>query len=282
MLSSIKACKTRTVLTEEQVIQIFKIKLANMKAGTRVQDKVSAASLAKVYLVGEKTIRDIWTGRTWFRELMHLDPARASMLERLKLPGRPKGSKDKKSRQEFIIGTFREQLPSFAAFGPKAPVPDAALHHCAAHKSWTANYIQHESPPQLYQQMLTSEFPNDKLQGCPMRQPTLHAPTAAHSLSRHAPAAARSLSGVHGAPFPASWPAAASITASTSPLHWQHASIEEAVAPLPVSSRADDPFHDDWRYWPREARDPPALPCESALRSESVLRCRICPSRWEP
>ena len=46
-----------------------------------------------------KTIRDIWVGRTWYRETYHLDPSKAPVIDRLmKKAGRPKGVRDSKPR----------------------------------------------------------------------------------------------------------------------------------------------------------------------------------------
>jgi hypothetical protein len=181
------------------------------------------------------------------------------MIERLKLPGRPKGSKDKsKSCPEAGIRKWCDRVSSCAAFGQDAPIPASTKLDCAGHEAWSSTDIKQDAS-HFGGQMPLLDALRYKLQEYPARQPTSHA-TAAPS--------------AHGASVTpsASRPAAASTTASTSPWPWHHVSIEEAVAPLPVSSRADDPFHDEWRYWPREARDPPA-----ALRSESVLRSGFCP-----
>ena len=84
--------KPRAVLTGMQAIQIFKL-----KPGTALSTKsATATALARMYGVSEKTVRDIWTRRTWSRETCHLDPTR---LLPLKHPGRPKGCKDTKPRK---------------------------------------------------------------------------------------------------------------------------------------------------------------------------------------
>jgi hypothetical protein len=85
---SVQACKTRTVLTLQQALHIFQIKQSN--ASSRESERESAAAVARSFGVSEKTVRDIWAGRTWVREMMHLDPARAAKAGSLKLPGRPK------------------------------------------------------------------------------------------------------------------------------------------------------------------------------------------------
>ena len=66
--------------------KIFKIKGGLM----------SATQLGKLYEVSEKTIRDIWTGRTWVRETWRLDTSRSIPVKKI---GRPKGRKDNKPRK---------------------------------------------------------------------------------------------------------------------------------------------------------------------------------------
>jgi hypothetical protein len=59
--------KHRARLTEEAVLQIFACR----------HDKRSPTVLSNFYGVNEKTVRDIWSGRTWSKETQHLGPARA-------------------------------------------------------------------------------------------------------------------------------------------------------------------------------------------------------------
>ncbi len=63
--------KTRAKLSVAQAIHIYNAKKAS--------PMISAAKVATLYGVGEKTIRDIWTGRTWSRETRHLHTARACL-----------------------------------------------------------------------------------------------------------------------------------------------------------------------------------------------------------
>ncbi len=81
----INAAKPRAKLTQADAIHIFAIRKST-----------SATIVAKAYGVSEKTIRDVWTGRTWKLETWPLDQSRA--LE-MKPTGRPKGSKDSRPRQ---------------------------------------------------------------------------------------------------------------------------------------------------------------------------------------
>jgi hypothetical protein len=62
-------------LDEDQAVQIFKFKLDSQQ--------LSSAALATIYCVSEKTVRDIWTGRTWSKTTQHLDTSR------LQQPGHP-------------------------------------------------------------------------------------------------------------------------------------------------------------------------------------------------
>ena len=87
-VASIPTCKTRAILTAEQAIEIFKMKLSSQPA-VRIKN-LSACKVAFAYGVSEKTVRDIWKGRTWLRETMHFDPAHIVMAARRRPPGRPR------------------------------------------------------------------------------------------------------------------------------------------------------------------------------------------------
>jgi hypothetical protein len=88
---SIKACKTRAILTEDQAVQIFTLNMAH-KVNMDGQS-ISATAIANTFGVSEKAVRDIWKGRTWQRETMHLNSDCKQRSCILKMPGRPKGSK---------------------------------------------------------------------------------------------------------------------------------------------------------------------------------------------
>ena len=77
----------RAKLTASDAINIYKLK----------NTAASAMSVARVFNVGEKTVRDVWKGRTWAKETWHLDTARPLTLKRA---GRPAGSKDLKPRKK--------------------------------------------------------------------------------------------------------------------------------------------------------------------------------------
>jgi len=59
--------RLHTVLTKEQVLQIFDFKQRREKEGHACTSKECKA-LALNFKVNEKTVRDIWIGRTWKNE----------------------------------------------------------------------------------------------------------------------------------------------------------------------------------------------------------------------
>ena len=82
--------KKRTKLSNADAVSIFKAKSTSVQAN----------ALGLTYGVSEKTIRDVWSGRTWAKETWHLDPARKTALKQV---GRPKGSKDSKPRKRRVL-----------------------------------------------------------------------------------------------------------------------------------------------------------------------------------
>jgi hypothetical protein len=84
----------RAILNNEQAQQIFRYKPA---PGDKVRKR--AGALSKMYGMSTKSIRDIWSGRTWYRATCHLDQSKPPVVERLcKKAGRPRGAKDSKPR----------------------------------------------------------------------------------------------------------------------------------------------------------------------------------------
>mmetsp|Transcript_67888 Transcript_67888/g.181536 ORF Transcript_67888/g.181536 Transcript_67888/m.181536 type:complete len:187 (+) Transcript_67888:38-598(+) len=65
-----RAFKPRAVLSRRQVEDIFRIKL---QASQSPGSKLSPLRVAKLYGVSEKTIRDIWKGRTWTQETKEVE-----------------------------------------------------------------------------------------------------------------------------------------------------------------------------------------------------------------
>ena len=85
----------RARLTLGEVLAIF-----NMKNSSAV-----AAKIAQAHGVNEKTIRDIWKGRTWAKDTLHLDKSRSPTV---KEAGRPVGCK--KSSKSCITKTKDSSL----------------------------------------------------------------------------------------------------------------------------------------------------------------------------
>ena len=93
----------RTVLSCEQARDIFM-----SKPSPSTNSRYHAKKLSELYGVSPKTIRDIWIGRTWYRETCFLDPTIPACTERLKKrPGRPIGAKDMKPRSKKHSANFQ-------------------------------------------------------------------------------------------------------------------------------------------------------------------------------
>ena len=210
LLSSIQACKTRAILTPEQAIKIFKIKLSSQIA--HKHRDLDPADIARAFGISEKAVRDIWKGRTWLRETMHLDPARAIMAARLRPPGRPRLNLQSTNRNAALNA-------SDTVFQRTRIDPDR-------------NVAEQISP--------LSTKPRSAVEsaasvGQPRNTLTWWDTVPAEANDSHIlPCAASSYSVI-----------------GRSGLDSQLWSAVEA-APLPESSRSDDPFHDDWRYWPKQ------------------------------
>ena len=81
------------ILTKEKVQQIFDMKMKSYATCVHVKADNAIATAVK-YGVSEKTIRDVWSGRTWCNITgMPRNPNRRPHS------GRPKGAKDKKPRK---------------------------------------------------------------------------------------------------------------------------------------------------------------------------------------
>jgi hypothetical protein len=90
--------KQRSRLTEAEVIQIF----------CRWHDNKSPNVVSNLYGVNEKTVRDIWSGRTWSKETRHLDPSRALAFKKARSPT---GSKDTKPRESRGLPVSTDVTP---------------------------------------------------------------------------------------------------------------------------------------------------------------------------
>ena len=98
--------KPQARLTEAQVVEIFKSK----------QHQKRASNVAALYGINEKTVRDIWSGRTWSKETRHLEVSRPISFKQM---GRPKGRRDRKQRKSRALSA---QMPV---------LEDSALNNCS-------------------------------------------------------------------------------------------------------------------------------------------------------
>ena len=206
LLASIQACKTRTIITAEQAVQIFKIKLTNQNSLSK--KKNNARKIAEAFGISDKAVRDIWSGRTWLRETMHLDPVRIEMAASRRPPGRPK--------------IFESRLHSQSKPSSFSASVEGVPSQSAARSLPTPSLREADKPPTA---------------ACDaaLRQETKPFPAAAAIIAAALSSCWDSYSRQRC--FDKSWAA---------PLP-----VGEAEAPLPPpSSRADDPFHDDWEHWP--------------------------------
>ena len=85
--------KPRAILTQDQAVEIFMLK----PPASDPKSSKHSHRVARRYDVSEKTVRDIWRGRTWHAETKHLDPCRPARISAP--PGRPLGKKDRAPRR---------------------------------------------------------------------------------------------------------------------------------------------------------------------------------------
>ena len=78
--------RSRARLAKNEVLAIFKMK----------NSLSLATEIAAAYGLNEKTVRDIWKGRTWAKETFHLDATRSLQIKK---KGRPAGCKDSRPRK---------------------------------------------------------------------------------------------------------------------------------------------------------------------------------------
>ena len=224
ILSSLKACKSRAILTEDQAAEIFQIKLDDDRLPSN--QRISSSAVGQLFGVSEKTVRDIWKGRTWIRERVHLDPSRAAIADRtLKRPGRPSKSapwSESKSLQAVDSALMDDSPHESKSF---QDLKDTALS-CASRlkmkEGCSIDIVEGIAP-----QWTDSSSRRTKGLGTPLQPPQVSEELPRAHSAQHRPKVL----------LPDDWPRA-----------WPVDQIYSA-APLLGSSRSDDPFHDDWRYW---------------------------------
>ena len=98
----------RPVLAKEQVHQIFALKEKSYASNLHTK-YANVTITSRAFGVSDKTIRDIWSGRTWCHETGM--PRKAHLRDHV---GRPKGSKDATPRQIKRTNSIDEQLHMWA------------------------------------------------------------------------------------------------------------------------------------------------------------------------
>jgi hypothetical protein len=92
------AClKPRAVLTKDQAIEIFRLSLTHSSNKKRP----TAVSVSRAFNISEKTVRDIWSARTWHDETLPLDVNRTPRAA--KKIGCPPGKIDSKPREPRTV-----------------------------------------------------------------------------------------------------------------------------------------------------------------------------------
>jgi hypothetical protein len=282
-LSNIQACKTKVTLQEAQVIQILRFKLSNDRPGIK---KVSPSVLAKEYGISEKAVRDIWKGRTWLRETMHLDPSLAALASRLRPPGRPRVQTDGASRRHRLgsngeIGSRpKDERTKTRQRSPCQHLPSCSMlneEECSAkEKAKTRKRLcpDSEKPRDAIAGLRQGSCGVSPLEECSTRNKLTQVNCNAFAGLQPAPAGAcgvlslaaehseemqyttRGRRGVTRSPLSAPAVAHPGPAFSLAAALWRRALVwAEAAEPLPPpSSRAEDPFHDDWAHW----QEPPS------------------------
>ena len=198
------ACKTRAILNEQQAVTIYKIKLSN-KLGENSKS-ACATSIANLFGVSEKAVRDIWTGRTWSRETIHLDPARLAVSHRTKSLGSPRGSK---AQARPAVCYAQRIAPNVQSTTLQMQCSDEVNNPVENNSSKAFPIVARSSEPCATCAHIDSA-----------RRPKVQVPSAAVPQQPALPEQS-----------------------------WQWIGVTESAEELPLSSDAEDPFHDDWPHW---------------------------------
>ncbi len=279
-LASNRACRTRAILTDEQAVRIYQIKLdsltaSNASSSARSTLNVHAGVVARAFGVSDKAIRDIWKGRTWLRETMHLDPARAAMAALLRPPGRPKG-RSQRPADAMAAPATTTTAPLFTVFSAPG-LPDYGHGPLPSANAWPEWALAEESggPPLRGVQEVghegrdfgSQEDQADPSPGDTEKQASFNRvpdpPSAPPPPPPPTPSDFRVGLGWRTPVLEGSWPApprcdatqahraaaAAAAAVAAAAASFALELLHGAAAGLPASSRADDPFHDDWAHW---------------------------------
>jgi len=115
--------KPRALLTRDQAVAIFLLQPTGTR---RPQSRRANLPVAQAFGVSEKTVRDIWSARTWYSETLHLDQSRPARAGRK--PGRPKGRKNSVKRQQKLAKNAEPNSGLSASTHPYDPFHDDWPH----------------------------------------------------------------------------------------------------------------------------------------------------------
>jgi hypothetical protein len=110
--------KPTGALTKDQAIDIFRLSLTHAPH----KERPTAVSVARAFDVSEKTVRDIWSARTWHDETLPLDVNRIPREARK--TGRPPGRCDSKPRKPRALKSSSSPPPSESTKNEE-PIPDS-------------------------------------------------------------------------------------------------------------------------------------------------------------
>ena len=134
--------KPRAVLTCGKAVDIFRRSLPS--AGCLFSaEKLTATFVAQEYGINEKTVRDIWTGRTWYNETLHLDPHRPH--REAKTAGRPRGKRDSIPRRKYFGCESKKKDSATMHSEETLYLPDVNIGLASAQYN-----ISHDSTGELY------------------------------------------------------------------------------------------------------------------------------------
>ena len=263
-LAAIRACKTRAILTDEQAGRIYQIKLDSQAASILLPSSSEralvfrAGAVARAFGVSDKAIRDIWKGRTWLRETMHLDPTRAAMAGALRPPGRPKG-RTARPAQALRRATSSVTSSSTELGGEEGRTACCAFDQVVVKDEGYCGPVRSPRPDHAATPSAAESLAGA---GRAALAPCSHPPSCGSHPKISAPsppppdassqvlseARLRAASTVVAAAATTTTTAATAVATALA-ASFSAALLHGAAAGLPASSGGDDPFHDDWTHW---------------------------------
>ena len=238
---AVRPSRPRSILTAEQVIEIFEYKKTRCSSVQYISGKETIA-LAKKYAVSEKAIRDIWTGRTWVQETAHLDASRPAPIERSsRRPGRPKGSKVVKSQSmKHLQRLASGKIVSSDCSADQSECKANILVNCSMTSSASTTPegfgIFANTSRQDFQSCDVMPNIDDDLfyrvQGISTQSVTVVPKPAGQRIPYDVPCCKRQY-----------------CFESDFVLQQGNLAFQGAQGPVWTATNMDDPFHDDWAFW---------------------------------